>query len=145
MDYRMEPIEDSHLCEWMIELEVGGGIGQRLALITDLTGPKTTKLPDGKLSVTGARTLTLPLDEVPTSETACEIADELALALLESGKAKPAHLVRYVLHKGLCAATAHKQPDWQHCFRYVVSSEAHTDWWCEEGQTRVQAWLRSLN
>jgi hypothetical protein len=128
MTYRMEPIEDMKLCDFTIELEVGGGIGRKLANVSDLTQGKVTKLPNGNLSVKGARTLMLPLDEEPTMATARETAEEIAMALLEAGKAKPHHTVLFVFHDGLTAATAHKAPAWQHGFRYVPDVTLPSPW-----------------
>lgn len=134
--YRMEPVDESQktktLADWVIELEVGNGIARNFATITDLTHSKATPTPGGNLSVVGGRTLTLPLDELPTLENACETADELALALLEiPGKAKPSDLVLYVFHDGLCKATADNRPLWQRHFRYVAAetTEARVPWW----------------
>jgi hypothetical protein len=129
MNYRMEPIEDMKLCDFTVELEVGCGIGRKLALVTDLTQGKVTKSPkSGNLLVKGARTLTLPLDEEPTMVTARETAEVIALALLETGKAKPHRTVLFVCHEGLTAATAHKAPAWQHGFRFVPEVTPESPW-----------------
>jgi len=130
MTYRMEPIEEMKLCDFTIELEVGDGIGRKLANVSDLTQGKVTKLPNGNLSVKGARTLTLPLDEEPTMATATarETAEEIASALLEAGKAKPHHTVMFVCHEGLSLATAHKPPVWQHGFRFVPDVTPASPW-----------------
>ena len=50
------------------------------------------------------------------------IGEELALALLESGKAKPEHYIHVVVHEGLTAATAHLKTDMQYRFRFVPVS-----------------------
>jgi hypothetical protein len=126
--YRMEPVENPHtlpktLSNWIIELEVGNGIGRNVAVISDLTHSKSTQSPDGKFSVVGVRTLTVPLDRMPTLENAREAADEIALALLRvPGKAKPSDLVLYVCHDGLSRATVNNPPLWQRHFRYMEVS-----------------------
>jgi hypothetical protein len=66
--------------------------------------------------------LSLPLDELPTRENVMVIGEELALALLESGKAKPEHYIHVVVHEGLTAATAHLKTDMQYRFRFVPVS-----------------------
>lgn len=134
MHYRMEPLMDApeHLAQWMIELEVGKGVGRRHALITDLRRAKTTINADGTRNVTGTRNLALRLDEQPTLENACEAADDIALALLEAnGNAQPSDVVLYVIFDGLTEKTADRPPVWQHHFRYVPEPEATASvpWW----------------
>ena len=131
MRYHIEPVENAGKpvkIDWLIELEVGDGLARNVATITDLTRSKTTPTTKSTLAYQGAKTLTLPLDEQPTTETAFEVADEIALALLEAGKSKPSDLVVVVLHKNLTLATAYRKPFWQSHFRYVPGEPA-TPWW----------------
>lgn len=131
MTYHIEPVENAGKpvkIDWLIELEVGDGLARKVATITDLTKSKTTPTSKGTVAYQGAKTLTLPLDEPPTTEAALEVADEIALALLEAGKSKPSDLVVVVLHKNLTLATANQKPFWQSHFRYV-SGEPATPLW----------------
>jgi len=134
--YQMEPLEEDRITEWMIELEIGNGVGRNLAVISHLRGTKAAATPsnkfmtvgtDGKLglpniALSGGKYLTVPLekDEIPnTPEAALELADQLAVALLEiPGKASPSDCVKYVFHRGLTEATKHEKPFFQHNFRY---------------------------
>ena len=131
MTYHIEPVENAGKpvkIDWLIELEVGDGLARSIATITDLTKSKTTPTSKGTLAYRGAKTLTLPLDEPPTTETAFEVADGIAMALLEARKSKPSDLVVVVLHKNLTWATACQKPLWQSLFRYVPGKPA-TPWW----------------
>lgn len=134
MEYRMEPVESEKLTQWIIELEVGKGLMRNIAVLTDLRRAKSTFTRDGNLSVKGGKTITLPLDELPSWESACETCDKIALALLEAqGKARPSDLVLFVIHDGLTFATAHKRPAWHSKFRYVAveveTAETSVPWW----------------
>jgi hypothetical protein len=75
----------------------------------------------------------IPLDgfEVPTFDNACETANQIALSLLRTGKAKPTDTVQVVLFDGLTAATAHKALAWQQVFGYVNGTAAE-NWWKAE-------------
>jgi hypothetical protein len=95
MTYHIEPVENAGKpvkIDWLIELEVGDGLARNVATIADLTRSKTTPTAKGTLAYRGAKTLALPLDEQPTTETAFEVANEIALALLEAGKSRPSDL-----------------------------------------------------
>jgi hypothetical protein len=127
MKYHIEPFENAGervKIDWLIELEVGDGIAPNLATITDLTKSTITPATNGTYTYRGARTLTLLLDEPPTTETAFQVAGEIALALLVAGRSKPSHLVDVVLHKHLSLATVHQRPFWQSHFRYVCGEPA---------------------
>lgn len=129
--YHIEPIEPkSGVADFTIDLEVGSGIARNYANIVDLKHALKIKKPDGSITVKGAKNLMLPLDgfEVPTFDNACEIANDLALTLLKTGKAKPTDTVLVVLFDGLTAATAHKAPAWQQVFGYVNGTAAE-NWW----------------
>jgi hypothetical protein len=140
--YRMEPVKTPTVpfAAWMVELEIGGGIGRNFAVVTDLRRTKRIPTLDGNVAVKGAKTRTFPLppDEIPTSpDTALEVADGIALALLQiPGKARPSDLVLYAFYDGLCAATANKPPAWQHFFKYTHDPE--------EEPTKVIAMVTNL-
>lgn len=122
--YHLEPVtESTPTPQWTIELEVGNGIGRGYAVITDLRNCKWKPTRNGNNIARGAKTLTLSLGggEVPTKSNAVEIAEEIALALLEADcKAKPTDIITVVCHDGLTAKTAHQMPCWQSQFRYVA-------------------------
>ena len=98
--YRMEPVVgDNHpIADFMIELEIGNGIARNLATLTDLTNSRMIPTSDGSgFSLADGRMMNLDLEEmIPTPETAMEIADTLAIALLACGKANPTHEILYV-------------------------------------------------
>lgn len=124
--YRLEPVtECTATPQWTIELEVGNGVGRGYATITDLRYCKWKPTRNGNNIARGARTLTLSLEggEMPTKSNAVEIAEDIALALLEAdGKAKPTDIITVVCHDGLTAKTAHQMPWWQSQFRYVAGA-----------------------
>jgi hypothetical protein len=122
--YHLEPLtEHTSTPQWTIELEVGQGIGRGYAVITDLRDCKWKSTYNGKKLARGAKTLKLSLEggEMPTKANAVEIAEDIALALLEANaKAKPTDIITVVCHDGLTAKTAHQMPWWQTQFRYVA-------------------------
>jgi hypothetical protein len=141
--YKMEPIADETCwAEWMIELEIGRGVGQNMVLVTDLRESVKLPLSDHTVLVSaadginrggkhqgGLPQLTIPLTPEEVEELRAdpvEFASNIALAILgaeEPHQAKPTDRVRFVFFEGLTAKTAHLPPKYQHCFRYVETEE----------------------
>lgn len=124
--YHLEPVtENTSTPQWTIELEVGNGVGRGYAVITDLRNCKWKSNCNGNNIARGAMTLSLSLEggKMPTKANAAEIAEDIALALLEANvKAKPTDIIAVVCHDGLTAKTAHEKPFWQSQFRFVAGS-----------------------